>query len=91
MRIVLLLILVLTVVATWLYFDQATRQRWLADTPLAPDASVTTVYKWRDEQGNWQITDTPPSSGIDYERLQYQSDTNVMPLVPEDKLESNQD
>lgn len=82
MKWLLFLILIIGALATWLYVDTDARQEWLGGTPLAPAAEVTTVYKWRDRQGNWQITDQPPPAGIEYERLQYRSDTNVMPLVP---------
>lgn len=78
-------LLIIIAAAVWLYVDTDTRQKWLGNTVLAPAAGVTTVYKWRDEQGNWQITDEPPAGGVDYERLQYASDTNVMPLVPDDE------
>ena len=41
--------------------------------------NTTTVYKWRDAKGNWQITDQPPATGTPYETLHYQSNTNIMP------------
>ena len=40
---------------------------------------VTTIYKWRDAQGNWQITDRPPPEGAPYEILKYRSDANILP------------
>lgn len=83
MKWLLFLILFISGVAVWLYFDSAARQQWLGNTPLAPAASVTTVYKWRDDQGNWQITDQLPPAGTEYERLEYHGDTNVMPLAPQ--------
>lgn len=89
MKLLVFLILIIAALAGWLYFDADARQKWLADTPLEPAASVTTVYKWRDEQGNWQITDEPPPAGIEYEQLEYHGDTNVMPLVPKDKLDND--
>lgn len=76
------LLIIVAILAVWLYFDRGARQQWLADTPLAPEATITTVYKWRDDDGRWQLTDQPPAAGVGYERLQYHSDTNVMPLVP---------
>ena len=42
-------------------------------------SKTTTVYKWRDANGNWQITDQPPADGIKYETLEYHRDANVMP------------
>ena len=40
---------------------------------------TTTVYKWRDAAGNWQISDQPPGNGTEYETLEYHRDANVMP------------
>ncbi|MCS3903105.1 hypothetical protein J2T55_001122 [Methylohalomonas lacus] len=74
------LLLITAALVAWLYVDRDARQRWLAGTPLAP--AETTVYKWRDADGEWQISDKPPAAGIDYERLQYHHDSNAMPLAP---------
>lgn len=41
-------------------------------------AASTTLYKWRDAQGHWQIADTPPTEGA-YEKVDIRHDTNVMP------------
>jgi len=82
--VVILLLIIAVMVAGWLYLDEDARREWLADTPLAPVAEVTVVYKWQDERGDWKITDEPPPAGIEYERLEYHSDTNVMPLAPRD-------
>lgn len=40
---------------------------------------TTTLYKWRDAQGQWQVSDQPPPAGIKYETLNYHKDTNVIP------------
>ena len=66
-------------------FDRPRVERWLRDTPLAPPPTVTTIYKWQDVNGNWNLTDTPPAAGVTYETLHMRSDTNVMPLVPRDE------
>lgn len=76
------LLSIVALLVAWFYFDPGSRQQWLAGTPLAPEPVITTVYKWRDDNGEWQLTDKPPAAGVGYERLQYHSDTNVMPLVP---------
>lgn len=91
MKAIFVLFLVIVGLGIWFYVDPDARRQWLAATPLVPSPEVTTVYKWRDDEGNWQITDTPPPAGIDFETLTYHRDTNVMPLVPKDKLKSSQD
>ena len=52
---------------------------WLRETSILPPAATTTVYKWQDSRGSWQITDEPPAPGIEFETLKYQTDTNVFP------------
>ena len=42
---------------------------------------TTTLYKWKDPDGHWQVQDTPPPAGTDYEKLHYRHDTNVMAPV----------
>ena len=78
-------LLVVTGAGGLLYYDRELAAKLLKDTPFAPAAQVTTVYKWRNDQGDWQIADQPPPGGIAYEVLEYNSDTNVMPLVPREE------
>jgi len=40
------------------------------------------LYQWRDAQGNWQVTDTPPPAGIEYTQRDYRDDVNVLPVPP---------
>ncbi|MFP3874425.1 MAG: DUF4124 domain-containing protein [Thiohalophilus sp.] len=37
------------------------------------------LYRWQDAGGQWQITDQPPPAGTEYDILQYDSETNVIP------------
>lgn len=54
---------------------------------ISSDAGLTkktaVVYKWRNSKGEWQITDQLPPEGIEYEKLEYREDENVLPLPPE--------
>jgi hypothetical protein len=54
-------------------------RRILADNPIAPRADLTTVYKWRDAAGGWQLTDRPPPAGTPYELLHTRGARNVVP------------
>lgn len=82
-KLILVVALVLSAGGGYLYVNPKLAAEWLEHTPFAPAPSVTTVYKWQDAEGNWQITDRPPA-GVEYQTLQYRSDTNVMPLAPAD-------
>lgn len=37
------------------------------------------LYKWKNNKGEWVISDTPPDNQTKYETLQYNPDTNVVP------------
>ncbi len=42
-----------------------------------------TVYRWRDSDGAWQYSSTPPAAGIAYESRTVDTATNVVPpLAP---------
>ena len=80
-KILFILAAVLAAVVWYVYQDpQLSRKIEKEVNQLLPATpQTTTVYKWQDKAGNWQITDHPPPTGIYYETLEYQSDTNVMP------------
>lgn len=44
----------------------------------------TKVYKWQDENGEWQFSNTPPPKDVKAQSKTYKSDENV---VPAPKLE----
>ncbi len=79
-----LLILVTLIAVGVFYFIKNPRagKQLLENNPLSSITGTAVLYKWRDSSGRWQITDRKPAAGIAYETLEYQSDTNVMPLVP---------
>ena len=45
----------------------------------------TTVYKRKDDKGNWYYSNDPPKPGEQAEAVTYSSDTNVLPPLPDDK------
>ncbi len=57
--------------------------------PLAPlinpAPKTTRVYRWRDENGHWQVADSHPGESLGYEVevLEYRGDVNVLPLPPQ--------
>ena len=83
MRLIWLLIVLLLLGGGYLYLNPDAARQFRSQLP-APEISPKTarLYKWRNPAGEWQITDTPPPAGIDYERLDYRSDENVLPVPP---------
>ena len=80
-KILFILAAILTAVAWYVYHDpQLSREiKKEVDQILPAQQQTTTVYKWQDKAGHWQITDHPPPAGTSFETLEYQSDANIMP------------
>ncbi|MCU0766915.1 MAG: DUF4124 domain-containing protein [Gammaproteobacteria bacterium] len=81
--VLLLLALAASGVGAWLYLQRNEAPKWLKGSGLAPKPAPTVVYKWRDAQGAWHVTDAPPPEGTSFERLEYAHDQNVLPLPPQ--------
>ena len=83
MRAILFIVALLLAITAWLYYNPDYQEQIEA---LSADAGLTKktvrVYKWRNAKGEWQITDQLPPEGIEYERLEYREDENVLPLPP---------
>ena len=83
MRLLWLLILLALAAGLYLYFDPD-HDGGFTGRLLRPESVHNTdrLYQWRDAQGNWQFTDTPPPAGIEYQRREYRDDMNVLPVPP---------
>ena len=46
-----------------------------------PKVTTTTVYKWKDKDGNWQYSNSRPENVPDAEIKQFRSDENILPPV----------
>ena len=67
-------------VGVYFYLYPESLPEWAAKTSVGRDLQTTTVYKWRDASGAWQISDQPPPAGTEYQVEKYTRDTNVLPL-----------
>ncbi len=83
MRLLPWLLLPVAAAALYLYFDPDNGGS-LADRLPRPDLIKKTdrLYQWRDADGHWQVTDTPPPEGITYQVRDYRDDVNVLPVPP---------
>ncbi len=82
----LLIALVLAGLIVYLNPDYKARLQELvsdAGSTLSPAGKTIRLYKWRDAEGRWQISDQLPPADIDYETLDYHKDVNVLPLPPQ--------
>ncbi len=82
LKTILFVLVILVVAGAYLYMNPEIWSKWVKGTPLEPAPAVTQMYKWRDANGQWQISDRPPGAGIKYEALQFRSDENVVPSLP---------
>ena len=83
MRLVWLLLILALAAAALLYFSPETARQLRQLLPHTEFTKTTDrLYQWKNDQGEWQITDTPPPDGIGYERLDYRNDLNVLPVPP---------
>lgn len=49
------------------------------DKILPHSATHTTFYKWRDNKGHWQLSDSPPPHGVPFETVEVNDKTNLLP------------
>jgi len=55
------------------WFERKTQQ------VLPASATEQTLYRWKDQHGEWQISDNPPAGGIKYDTVRYPTNANVIP------------
>jgi hypothetical protein len=83
MRFGWLLLALLLAGGIFLYLNPDYRSRFLSSTSgLVSPVSTGRFYKWRNDRGEWQLTDTLPPEGVSFEILEHRSDENVLPRPP---------
>lgn len=78
---VLLLALIAAAVwAWWTYAPDSVPAVIREQLPVSAPARADnpTLYKWKDAEGRWNVTDQPPQ-GRPYEAVHIDQDTNVLP------------
>ena len=84
MRFGWLLVALLLAGGVYLYLNPEHRSRLVTSTTnVVTPVSTSRVYKWRNDRGEWQLTDRLPPDGIAYEVLEHRSDENVLPRPPQ--------
>lgn len=84
MRLLWLLLALLLAGGIYLYLNPDAWKQ-LRNLPVHTGIGKQTaqLYKWRNQAGEWQVTDYPPPQGIEFETLEYRSDVNVLPVPPQ--------
>jgi len=47
--------------------------------PIEVLSNKTTIYKWKNDKGELQISNTPPPNGVKYKTEEVPHGTNIMP------------
>ena len=76
----IILLAIIGIASFYLYQDKAIQSKILGKVhQVAPELNKSTLYKWQNEKGEWQVTDKPPGKGITYSSITSQDQINVMP------------
>ena len=71
---------IIATAALYIYQDEALQKKLLGKVhQVAPELNQSTLYKWQNSKGEWQITDKPPRKGITFTTITSQDQVNVMP------------
>lgn len=78
--------IIITTTALYIYQDDALQTKLLGKVHLvAPELNSSTLYKWQNNKGEWQITDKPPRKGVAFSTITSQDQINIMPSSTEKK------
>ncbi len=75
-----ILLSILATAALYIYQDEALQKKLIGKVhQVAPELNKSTLYKWQNSKGEWQVTDKPPGKGKTYTTITSQDQINVMP------------
>ena len=81
-----ILLAIICSAALYIYQDQVLQTKLLGKVyQVAPELNKSILYKWKNNLGEWQITDKPPSKGIPFTTVSSQDQINIMPSLSKDK------
>lgn len=82
----LILLCTIAAAAYYIYQDKSLRAKLLGKVhQVAPELNQSTLYKWQNSKGEWQITDVPPAKGTTFTTINSQDQINVMPSPATEK------
>ncbi len=68
------------VITLYIFQDDTLRTRLMGKIhQVVPEINNSTLYKWQNSKGEWQVTDIPPQKGIAFTTITTQDQVNVMP------------
>ena len=76
----LILLGIIGIATFYVYQDRGLRTKLMGKVhQVAPELNQSTLYKWQNDKGEWQITDKPPTKGVAFTTITSQDQINVMP------------
>lgn len=82
----IILLSIIGIVSFYVYQDETLQTKLMGKVhQVAPELNQSTLYKWQNNKGEWQITDKPPGKGISFTTISSQDQTNVIPSPSEKK------
>lgn len=81
MKKALLIFIAILAGVAWYLYSEPEKRDWIKQKTkaLTPGPQTTTLYKWQDANGQWQVSNTPPPEGTPHETLKYRDDVNLIP------------
>lgn len=84
----LIFLSIIGLAAFYIYQDESLQMKLMGKVhEIAPELNQSTLYKWQNSKGEWQITDKPPAKGITFTTINSQDQINVMPSPSTKKKE----
>ncbi len=82
-----ILLIIIVTSALYIYQDETLQNKLLGKVhQVAPELNNSTLYKWQNNKGEWQVSDKPPQKGITFTTISSQDQVNVMPSAPNKKI-----
>ena len=83
----LVLICIIGSITFYIYSNDGLYAKFLGKAhQMVPEINNSTLYKWQNKLGEWQITDSPPIKGITFSTITTQDQINVLPSPSSNKL-----
>ena len=81
-----ILLAIVVTAALYIYQDEALQKKLVGKVhQVAPELNKSTLYKWKNDKGEWQVTDKPPRKGIHFTTITSQDQINIMPSPSSEK------
>lgn len=74
-----ILLAIIATASLYIYQDEVLQKKLLGKVhQVAPEINQSTLYKWQNSKGEWQVTDKPPAKGIQYTTVSTGDQVNVL-------------